>query len=531
MIRSRHSRKPRPALDSAERVPIWYPLVSYLLVALSAVLILLALGRRVYASNLELAAIVAVLLLQATTNLLYVRTWVMGRRNEDALENEFDSLYRNVSDAILILNDSCQILEANPAALALLRAPHEALIGHSFLTFAAHATSFEHQWLAFLDASFARGQMELRSSKGARLVVKYTLAANHRLGRHAMVVCDITERVEAQESARDSRISYQQMADSIDEIYWLLDAQTKKVLAVNRAYETVTGRSLNNILREPTSYEDLIYTADRIHVLAKLESAVHTGRFDEEFRIVRPDGAIRWLSVKAAAVPTVDGVIRQLYGTAQDITSRKLAEVQVAQHLAMAEAARAEAEAMHKATLTLSQDLRMDCVLDTLLQTLSTIVPYDMASVLLTEEGDRLFVAREAPLPEGRNLLLLDVRDCIFLRRVILHKETLSLADTQEEKAWQEHAAFAGVRSWIAIPLIVSEEVQGLLSIGSTLACAFTDQHVSRAKSLAVSAAVAIHNARLYEWAQIYAEERKVLLRKLDEKPKLPEDTLNTLLN
>jgi PAS domain S-box-containing protein len=531
MSRSRYSRKPRHALDPVERAPIWFPLASYSLLALAAVLVVLALGERLYASRLDFAGIVAVFLVQAATNLLCARTWVMGRRNEDALESEFDSIYRNVLDAILILDDRGQILDANPAAVALLRAPHAALIGNSFLPFAADSRRFDSVWRAFLDGSFARGRMEILSSDGAKLVVNYTLAANHRIGRHAIVLCDITARVEAQQSARESRISYQQMANSIDEIYWLLEARTKKVLAVNRAYETVTGRSLESILREPTSYEDLIHAEDRAHVLTKLETAVQTGRFDEEFRIVRPDGAIRWLWVKAAPVPTADGVIRQLYGTAQDITPRKHAEVQVAQHLAVAEAARTEAEAMHQATLALSQDLRMDCVLDTLLKTLSTIVPYDMASVLLTEEGNRLFVAREAPLPEGRNVLTVAIHDCVFLQRVIFQKETVCVADTQKEKDWHKLTAFGGVRSWIAVPLIVSEEVQGLLSIGSTVPGAFTEQHVRRSKSLAISAAVAIHNARVYEWAQVYAEERKVLLQKLDEKPKRPADNLNSLVN
>jgi PAS fold len=150
--------------------------------------------------------------------------------------------------------------------------------------------------------------------------------------------------------------------------------------------------------------EDLIHPADRVRVLARLEDAVHTGRFDEEFRIVRADGAVRWVWVKGNPVPSPDDVVRQLFGTALDITARKLADAQVAEHLLTAQAARAEAEsasaeaeALRKATLALTQNLRMDAVLDTLLQTLSHIVPYDAASVILTEENERLFVAREAP--------------------------------------------------------------------------------------------------------------------------------------
>ena len=98
-----------------------------------------------------------------------------------------------------------------------------------------------------------------------------------------------------------------------------------------------------------------------------------------------------------------NGNIRWLVGTAQDVTARKIAEELVADHLAAAEAARAEAEALRKATLALTQNLRMDAVLDTLLRYLFEIVPYDSASVILTEEDSRLFVAREAPPAPSTN--------------------------------------------------------------------------------------------------------------------------------
>jgi PAS domain S-box-containing protein len=541
MTRYRPTGPSRPALDPVDGYPLRLRLSGLALLVLAVALVVVAFGKAVYAAKLETAAIVAVILVQAATNLFYVRTWIVGRRNLDAVENEFDSIYLNVLDGILILDDACRILDANRAAFSLLGAPQSALVGESFRQFVAEPQRFERRWREFLEQSLARGRIELVRADRAKRVVNYTLTANHRPGRHSLVLCDITERVAAQDSARETQISYQQMADSIDEIYWLLDAQSKKVLAVNRAYETVTGRSLESIPRDPESSADLIHAADRARVLAKLEEAVHSRSFEEEFRIVRPDGGIRWVWVKGAPVPTPDNVIRQLYGTAQDITAKKIAEAQVAEHLAAAEAARAiaeqssaEAEAMRKATLTLTQDLRMDCVLDTLLQTLHSIVPYDMASVLLTEEGDRLFVAREAPLPtENRPVLILEIQDSLFLQRVIFQNRTLSLPDMRKEKDWKEHKAFAGVRSWIAVPLTVSNEVQGLLSIGSKLPAAFTDQHLRMAKLLAVSAAVAIHNARLYEWAQIYSEERKHLLQKIEEKPKpaVESKTTRNLLN
>jgi PAS domain S-box-containing protein len=527
--------KLRPDFVPTARAPMWFRAGSILLIAFAASLVVLALGRRVYTSNLEVAALIAVLLAQVCAGILYACGWLEDRKGIDATEREFTSIFLHVLDGILILDDSGVCLDANPAAFAILGAPPAVLVGHCFDQFFKDPQQFQRQWRMFLRNSNHRWRTELVRADGSRVFAQCTLSANYLPGRHVMILCNVTECVEAQQSARESHNLYQQMADNIAEVFWLLDASTKKVVTVNRAYETLTGRPLESIQRNPSSYEELIHPADRVRVLAKLEDAVHTGHFDEEFRIVRADGAVRWVWVKGNPVPAPDDVVRQLFGTALDITARKLADAQVAEHLLTAQAARAEAEsasaeaeALRKATLALTQNLRMDTVLDTLLQTLFHIVPYEMASVILTEENERLFVAREAPpASANRPVVTLEVGDNALLQRVLVMKKGLHLADTREETEWREHKALAGVRSWIAVPLVASETVLGLFSIGSKLPRAFTTEHFRLAKLLAIPAAVAIHNARLYEWAQIYAAERQSLLRKLDGSSNPPqEDTV-----
>ena len=520
--------KLHPDFVPAARAPMWFRAGSLSLVGFAAALVLIALGRRVYTSNLEVAALLAVLIAQVCTGLLYAFGFVQNRKGIDATEREFTSIFLHVLDGILILDDSGVCLDANPAAFAILGAPPAVLVGHRFDQFFKDPQQFLRHWQMFLRKSNHRWRTELVRTDGSKVFARCTVSANYLPGRHVMILCDITESVEARQSARESHNLYRQISDNISEVFWLLDASTKRVVAVNRAYETLTGQTLESIERNPFSYEDLIHPGDRVRVLARLEDAVHSGHFDEEFRIVRTDGAVRWVWVKGNPVPAPDDVIRQLVGTALDITARKLADAQVAEHLLTAQAARAEAEsasaeaeALRKATLALTQNLRMDAVLDTLLQTLFHIVPYEMASVILTEENERLFVAREAPpASANRPVVTLETGDNALLQRVLVLKKGLYLPDTREEGEWREHKALAGVRSWIAVPLVVSESVLGLLSIGSKRPRAFTTEHFRLAKLLAIPAAVAIHNARLYEWAQIYAAERQSLLRKLDETPK-----------
>jgi GAF domain-containing protein len=64
---------------------------------------------------------------------------------------------------------------------------------------------------------------------------------------------------------------------------------------------------------------------------------------------------------------------------------------------------------------------------------------------------------------------------------------------------------------------MASGEVLGVLSVGSSDAHKFTAEHFRLAKSLAIPAAVAIRNARLYERAEIYAAELQCRLQQIDD--------------
>jgi len=112
-------------------------------------------------------------------------------------------------------------------------------------------------------------------------------------------------------------------------------------------------------LDNPTSYEEIIHPEDRVQVLARLDEATRTGKFNERFRITLPNGDVRWVRVYGFPMRNAAGRIWRLVGTAQDITEQKHAEDQVIKNLEIAEAARAEADALRKATLALTQDLHM----------------------------------------------------------------------------------------------------------------------------------------------------------------------------
>jgi PAS domain S-box-containing protein len=304
---------------------------------------------------------------------------------------------------------------------------------------------------------------------------------------------------------------FRQMADHIHEVFWMIDAQTRKTLYANAAYETITGRPLATLKVDPLSYEEVIHSEDRKRVLFKLEQAMRTGRFDERFRTVLPNGEPRWLWVRGFPIRDVRGNIQRLVVTGLDITAQKEAEEEVQRNLSLAESAWAESDALRKATLALTQDLRMDDVLDTLLESLRELVPFESANIFLLEADSHLFVAREFPHPERAAYLRcppgVKICDYPIISRVLEDHTSVIVYDANREREWRIFEAHPHLRSWICVPLVASQHILGLLSLGHSVAGELTSEHLRIAELLAIPAAAAIQNARLYERAEIYSEE------------------------
>src|SRR5438445_12689024 len=135
--------------------------------------------------------------------------------------------------------------------------------------------------------------------------------------------------------------------------------------------------------------------------MAKLDEATRsTGQFNRRVRIICSQGEVRWVHVRGFPVRNPDGKIFRLVGTVQEITEQKHAEDQVIENLSIAEAARAEADALRKATLALTQDLRMDFVMEALLRSLEELIPYTCARVLVPEGGPPVLAVGERQVPE-----------------------------------------------------------------------------------------------------------------------------------
>jgi PAS domain S-box-containing protein len=189
--------------------------------------------------------------------------WHLRREHREAdqafryTDCEFSSIFENVLDGILIVDDEGDCLDANPAAAAILRVSSGKLIGQNIARFLANRGAFAQRWSSFLKTKSERGRAQLIAGDGAILFVDYTAAANYLPGRHVLILCDVTERTHAESSLRKSEERFQHMANNIQEIFWMMDANTQEITYVNQAYATITGHAVQSLRENPSAYWEL----------------------------------------------------------------------------------------------------------------------------------------------------------------------------------------------------------------------------------------------------------------------------------
>ena len=137
---------------------------------------------------------------------------------------------------------------------------------------------------------------------------------------------DVTRRKEVEEKLRDSEELFRQVVEHIDEIFWLTD-ENDEMLYLSPAYEEIFGRPVEEVYDEGRAWLESVHPDDRRRVEAALGEQAHGG-FDEEFRVVRPDGEVRWIRDRAFPILDDAGRIYRIAGVAQDITARKRSERQ-----------------------------------------------------------------------------------------------------------------------------------------------------------------------------------------------------------
>ena len=134
---------------------------------------------------------------------------------------------------------------------------------------------------------------------------------------------EFAQRERAEVALRQSEEQFRQLAETIDQVFWMVDARDGRLLYVSPAYERVWGQSLNALLQDPAVWLQFVHPDDRELLLRRFQQPLSP---EMEYRIVRADGSLRWIWDRAFPVHDASGSLVRIVGLAEDITERKEAE-------------------------------------------------------------------------------------------------------------------------------------------------------------------------------------------------------------
>ncbi|HEX4343170.1 MAG TPA: PAS domain S-box protein [Verrucomicrobiae bacterium] len=141
---------------------------------------------------------------------------------------------------------------------------------------------------------------------------------------------DISARRQAEAALRESEARFRQLAESIGEIFWLTTPEGR-VIYVSPAYEKIWGVPCKSSYAAPHAWLGSIHSEDRERVSRALQILRRGGEYNETYRILRPDGTLRWIHDQASPVRNEPGEIYRIAGVARDVTGQRELEEQVRQ--------------------------------------------------------------------------------------------------------------------------------------------------------------------------------------------------------
>ncbi len=247
-------------------------------------------------------------------------------------ERNYREVFNATSDALLIHDETAQVLDVNDRMCTMFGYDHETAHGLSvgdlsqgsppysqpeaedWMHRAAKEGPQVFEWLS------KRGNGELFWSEIA-------LRAGEIAGEKRVIasVRDITERKKAEQALRESEERLRQIASSLREVIWLRDVQTRQVLYVNPAFEELTGQTCESFYENPDIVIEVTHPDDKEWVIEALDQRFESAPFDKEHRIIHLDGSVRWVSSRSFPVRNEAGEVYRWASTMEDITERKQA--------------------------------------------------------------------------------------------------------------------------------------------------------------------------------------------------------------
>ena len=162
-----------------------------------------------------------------------------------------------------------------------------------------------------------------KEQRPGELVRQVDRAMRSQLNQYARELEEAVAERTAILQEREER--FRQLAEHIHEVFWLSSADKTQMYYVSPAYESIWGKSCASLCEDPASFLQAVHPDDQERLQLAIPKQID-GSYHETYRIVRPDGSIRWIESRAFPIKNEDGEVYRIAGIEEDITNQKRAE-------------------------------------------------------------------------------------------------------------------------------------------------------------------------------------------------------------
>lgn len=235
---------------------------------------------------------------------------------EEALrhsQGRLDAIVTNISDAIAIVDRSGVVRFANPAAGKLFGRSTENLVGYNLGVPIAVDNASE------LTIIRPRGEV----GTGEMCVVPTDWEGEPA---YLLSLRDITERRKAEEALRESEERFRQLAENVQDVFWLISPDMNQLFYLSPTYEKIWGHPRHFVCEQPSRWIETVHPKDREAVTRSFAQTLEGNSTSLEYRIVRADGTVRWIGDRAFPIKNELGKVYRVARICEEIGNRKKAE-------------------------------------------------------------------------------------------------------------------------------------------------------------------------------------------------------------
>ena len=164
------------------------------------------------------------------------------------------------------------------------------------------------------DGSLYHEDMSIIPVPNAQGEITHFIAIKQDLTKH---------RREAEESLQKSEEQFRQLADNIHEVFFIHTPEPVRMAYISPAYDEIWGRPRQELYDRPEAWMESLHPEDREPVGRFYERAMQGVRTDMRYRVMRPDGSVRWIHSRSFPVHDSRGKFVRVVGIAEDVTERR----------------------------------------------------------------------------------------------------------------------------------------------------------------------------------------------------------------